>query len=117
MGCKVIIKEGKRRRYIGFQIFFKDAQDSLSKQDVITALRKKCQELYDVDVKAKRIFLVKFEGDTGIVRCKHIEKENTIELLKNIKEIKTIDVEIKTLGTSGTIKSLEKKHLKKKKMS
>jgi RNase P/RNase MRP subunit POP5 len=112
--CKVIIKEGNRRRYIGFQIFFKKNKDSLSKQDIISALKSKCKELYDVDIKAKRIFLVKFNEDTGIVRCKHTEKDATIKILYNIKKIKNdIDIEIKTLGTSGTIKSLEKKHMHK----
>ncbi len=112
MRCEVIIKQGNRRRYVGFQVFLKNKKGSISKQDVIAAIRRKCQELFDVDVKEKRIFLVKFDKDTGIVRCKHTEKEATIEILQNIKKIKTdTEVEIKTLGTSGTIKSLEKKHM------
>lgn len=114
MRCKVIIKQGNRRRYIGFHVFFKNNKESISKQDVIAALSRKCEELFDVEIKAKRIFLVKFDKDTGIVRCKHTEKEATIEILKNIKTIKTdTEVEIKTLGTSGTMKSLEKKHMSK----
>ena len=68
--------------------------------------------LFFVEIKAKRIFLVKFDKDTGIVKCKHTEKEATIEILQKIKTIGTdTEVEIKTLGTSGTIKSLEKKHM------
>jgi len=59
------------------------------------------------------IYLTKFDGEKGIVRCNHIEKENTIKLLKSINKIYSIEVEIKTLGTSGTIKSLMKKHMEK----
>ena len=57
------------------------------------------------------INLIRFEGQKGIVRCNHIEKENTIKLLKSIKNISSHKVEIETLGTSGTIKTLMRKHL------
>jgi len=57
------------------------------------------------------IYLTRFDGEKGIVRCNHIEKENTIKLLRSIKKIYSNEVEIKTLGTSGTIKSLIKKHM------
>ncbi len=59
------------------------------------------------------IYLTKFDGEKGIVRCNHIEKENTIKLLRSINKIYSNEVEIKTLGTSGTIKSLMKKHMEK----
>ena len=59
------------------------------------------------------IYLTKFDGGKGIVRCNHIEKENTIKLLRSINKIYSNEVEIKTLGTSGTIKSLMKKHMEK----
>ena len=53
--------------------------------------------------------LIRFDGKKGIIKCNHIEKENTIELLKSIK-----NVNIKPIGTSGTIKALQKKHMNKK---
>jgi len=59
------------------------------------------------------IYLTKFDGEKGIVRCNHIEKENTIKLLRSINKIYSNEVEIKTLGTSGTIKALMKKHMEK----
>jgi RNase P/RNase MRP subunit POP5 len=59
------------------------------------------------------IYLTKFDGEKGIVRCNHIEKENAIKLLRSINKIYSNEVEIKTLGTSGTIKSLMKKHMEK----
>ena len=57
------------------------------------------------------IRLIRFDGEKGILRCNHIEKENAITLLKSIKEIDSEIVNFETVGTSGTIKSLMKKHM------
>jgi RNase P/RNase MRP subunit POP5 len=57
------------------------------------------------------IYLVRFDGQKGIIRCNHFEKENTILLLKTINKILSNKIKIKTLGTSGTIKALLKKHM------
>jgi len=57
------------------------------------------------------ISLIKFDGEKGILRCNHIEKENTINLLKSIKEINSQTVTFETVGTSGTIKSLLRKYM------
>jgi len=57
------------------------------------------------------INLIRFDGEKGILRCNHTEKENTIDLLRSIKEINSEKVNFETIGTSGTIKSLIKKHM------
>jgi len=57
------------------------------------------------------IRLIRFNGKTGILRCNHTEKDNTIKLLKSIKKISSNKVSIETFGTSGTIKSLIRKHM------
>lgn len=57
------------------------------------------------------IRLIRFDGSTGIIKCNHTEKENTIKLLRSIKKIISKDVSIETLGTSGTIKALIRKHM------
>jgi RNase P/RNase MRP subunit POP5 len=57
------------------------------------------------------IYLVRFDGHRGVVKCNHIEKENTIKLLKSIKKISSYNISIETLGTSGTIKALIRKHM------
>ena len=57
------------------------------------------------------IRLIRFEEDKGIVKCNHIEKDNTINLLKSIKEISSSKIKIDTVGTSGTIKALIEKHM------
>jgi RNase P/RNase MRP subunit POP5 len=58
------------------------------------------------------IRLIRFEDESGIIKCNHIEKENVINLLKSIKKIDNYDVEVDTIATSGTIKSLINKHFK-----
>jgi RNase P/RNase MRP subunit POP5 len=47
----------------------------------------------------------------GIVKCKHTQKDSTIKLLRSIKTISSNKIDIETLGTSGTIKTLIKKHM------
>jgi len=78
---------------------------------MISTLRDQCINLYNRECKELKIFLTRFDGNKGIVRCKHTEKDNTINLLNSIKEISNSKVEIKTVGTSGTIKALIRKHM------
>ena len=59
------------------------------------------------------IYLIRFDGRRGIVKCNHIDKDNTINLLTSIDNINSHKIKIKTLGTSGTIKSLIRKHMDK----
>lgn len=57
------------------------------------------------------LFVLRFNGREGIIRCRHTEKENTIKILTSINMIDDKKVEIITLGTSGTIKALVNKHM------
>jgi len=59
------------------------------------------------------IYLIRFDGRKGIVKCNHIDKDNTINLLTSIGNIYSHKIKIKTIGTSGTIKSLIRKHMDK----
>ncbi|MCK4415653.1 MAG: hypothetical protein KAU84_00725 [Thermoplasmatales archaeon] len=110
MRCISIIKEGRRRRYVGFDILY-TKKSLIDKSEIILELRKQCRTLFDKDCRDMGIYLIRFDGEKGIVRCNHIEKDNTIKLLRSIKDIGTKKVSIETLGTSGTIKSLIKKHM------
>jgi len=56
--------------------------------------------------------LIRFDGTNGILKCNHIEKENTIKLLQSIQNISSNKVQLKTLATSGTIKALTTKYIK-----
>ena len=107
---QTIIHEGKRRRYIGF-IIKSNKPFNITKEDVISELRKQCKSLFKKDCRELGVYLIKFNNYKGIVRCKHTEKDNTINLLKSIKSISSNKLDIETLGTSGTIKSLIKKHM------
>ncbi len=106
-----ISKEGRRQRYIGFQISTNTKQPSIDRSAMIVALRQQCQYLFDTECKTLGIYLTKFNGTQGIVRCSHREKDRTIQVLTAISEIASHKVTIETLGTSGTIKSLMKKHM------
>ncbi|UCB58063.1 MAG: hypothetical protein JSV67_05515 [Thermoplasmatales archaeon] len=106
--CKFIIKELSRRRYIGFKV---NSKQDIEKNDLIFEIQKQCNIIFNKKCKEMGIFLVRFKNTEGIIRCNHIEKENTIKLLKSIKKIKNYKVGIDTIGTSGTIKSLVRKHL------
>ena len=106
-----IVKEGRRRRYIGFEINSYANHFQIKKDEVIHGIRRKCKQLFNKDCKELGIFLVRFEKDIGIIRCNHIEKNNTIKLLISIDNISSYKVNIETLGTSGTIKSLIRKHM------
>jgi len=108
-----IIKDGRRRRYIGFVIKASIEDQHIKRFEIIGEIKRQCRQLFSKDCKELGIYLTRFDGEKGIVRCNHIEKENTIKLLKSINKIYSIEVEIKTLGTSGTIKSLVRKHMEK----
>lgn len=105
-----IIKEGRRRRYIGFNISTIDKKP-ITKDDLIDAVRMKCSTLFKKDFRDMELFILRFNGEKGIIRCKHLEKENTIKLLISIEKIGSKKVKIDTIATSGTIKSLVNKHM------
>ncbi len=77
---------------------------------MINAIRNKCSNLYKEDCKKMGLYLVRFDGEKGILRCRHTQKDKTINLLNFIEKIDKDKVKIKTIATSGTIKSLVKKH-------
>ena len=107
-----IIKEGRRRRYIGFEV--KSLKDvCFTKKQIIEEIQKKCPFFFEKDFKEAGIYLIKYNDEKGIVRCKHTDKETTIKLLKSINKISNKKVTIETIGTSGTIKSLVRKHIEK----
>lgn len=113
MRCYYItVKDGRRRRYIGFKIESqRDKTAHFEKSEMIQEIREQTLNLFNKNYNDMGIYLIRFDGEQGIVKCNHTEKENTIKLLKSIKQISSDNVEIETLGTSGTIKALIKKHM------
>ena len=99
-----------RPRYILFHINCENPQLNIDRADMISSLRSSCKKNFHCSLKEKTMFLTRFNGIKGIVRCSHTEIDATITVLCRIKEIKHEKVSISTIATSGTIKSLIKKH-------
>lgn len=113
MRCKIILKFKHRRRYIGFYIDNLDKKNVFKKFDLIDEIKNKCIEIYGSNPKSMGIFVIKFDGYKGIVKCNHIKKDETIKILNSINKLSDIKVKIITVGTSGTIKKLIIKHMNK----
>jgi len=106
-----IIRNGVRRRYIGFVVESLKEKPCIDKSEMIREIRRQCRHIFDKDCREMGVYLVNFDGAKGIVRCNHVEKENTILLLESIDKVSSCDVVLKTVGTSGTIKTLVRKHM------
>ena len=78
---------------------------------MINEIRAMCRTTFNRNCKDMGIYLVRFDGQNGILKCNHVEKDNAIRLLNEIKMVSSKQVDIETIGTSGTIKSLIKKHM------
>ena len=78
---------------------------------MINEIREQCRHVFNKDCNEMNLRLIRFDGTKGILKCSHTEKVNAIKLLKSIKKISSKKVDIETVGTSGTIKSLIKKHM------
>ena len=80
---------------------------------MIYEIKKNSFNLFNQNLSEMGIYLIRFDGCRGIIKCNNMNKEKTIQLLKSIKKISSNDIEIITLGTSGTIKGLINKHMQK----
>ena len=81
----MVVKDKKgRHRYILFAV-------NTKKEEVIKKIKK-------APIKIKLAF---YNGEYGIIKCSHIEKQEAINFLNNYCKFKTIK-------TSGTIKKLKK---------
>jgi RNase P/RNase MRP subunit POP5 len=104
----LIIKSNRRRRYIGFEI---KSESCLKKSDFIFEIENKWIKKFNEEPRKYGLRLIELEQDLGIIRINYLQKENMIGILNSIKKIKDEKVEITTIATSGTIKSLLKKIL------
>ena len=75
-------------------------------------IQRQCKSLFNKESKEMGIRIIRINGNYGIIKCNHVEKNNLINLLKSIKKIGSKDVKIDTIATSGTIRSLVNKHMK-----
>ncbi|MBU3901817.1 MAG: hypothetical protein KKE04_00410 [Candidatus Thermoplasmatota archaeon] len=93
-----------RRRYIAFEII---SDKTIPRNDVVKMIRKEFVHRY-ISVKP---WLTRYNNNRGLLRCLHTGKDEAIKILTSVKQIGNINVEIKTIGTSGTIKAAMRKYL------
>ncbi|OGS40217.1 MAG: hypothetical protein A3K77_02715 [Euryarchaeota archaeon RBG_13_31_8] len=79
---------------------------------MIFEIKNQCKKIFDTDYKNLGLYLIKYnDRGMGIIKCRHTEKENTIKLLSDIKKVDNIKININTVATSGTIKTLIRKYM------
>ena len=106
----MVVKEKiGRRRYIVFHI---DTIATIDKKSLIYTINNRFN---GSEVFRTTPWVIFIRNNYGLVRCHHLDSKKTIELLGSIRQIVGVNqpVKIKTLGTTGTIKSARKKYLDK----
>jgi len=91
----MVVKDKRgRRRYVAFETSESMDAETVSHEIISSAVR--------LGVRPPK--LIQFEGRRGIVRSLEPEKEATLELLNSA------ELPMKTLRTSGTLKTLRKRY-------
>lgn len=93
-----------RRRYIAFEII---SDKIVPRNEVVKMIRKEFAHRY----RSVKPWLTRYRDNKGLMRCAHTGKNEAIRILNSVKKIGKTDVEIKTVGTSGTIKAAVRKYL------
>lgn len=93
-----------RRRYIAFEII---SDKIVPRNEVVKMIRKEFAHRY----RSVKPWLTRYNNNQGLLRCLHTGKNEAIRILNSVKQIGKINVEIKTTGTSGTIKAAVRKYL------
>jgi RNase P/RNase MRP subunit POP5 len=86
-----------RYRYIAFRL---DGPRAFRRDEVLDALRSS----------SPRLWLVSFEGTSGLVRTTNLEKDAAIRFLNGMDHVSGEAVRLTTLGTSGTIRAATRKY-------
>ncbi len=87
-----------RYRYIAFRV---EGPRAFTRGEVLEALHALPHPLWLVD----------FEDPSGLARCTHLQKDETIASLRSLARIGGEAVRVTTLGTSGTIRAATDKYL------
>jgi RNase P/RNase MRP subunit POP5 len=104
-----MVRRNKRYRYIGFRITFTGNIHSLTNSNLLQSIRKDIRDLFFNNAKDLRLWLIQFDGTSGVIKCRSQEKEHVIHLLQSLKKIGGTPVRITTILTSGTMRGLTKK--------
>ena len=86
-----------RKRYIAFIVKSKkEIKIEELNRAILSAIKNKGLDIYFI-----KPCIVYFEDNKGILRCSHLAKEETIKVLNSVR---SLEISIQTLKTSGTIK-------------
>lgn len=85
--------------------------NKFKKKELKKELNLNCKKNFNKECQEMGINLIKFDGEKGILRCSHTQKDNAIDLINSIKKVNNKEVKFNTVATSGTIKSLVKKYM------
>lgn len=92
-----------RRRYIAFVV----SESTVSNEDLLSALNSSFSQ---IGRKVPKI--IQFDGSRGIVRTSDVDKEKAIEALNNISVERGSSFSLRTLRTSGTLRTLRERYFK-----
>jgi RNase P/RNase MRP subunit POP5 len=105
-----------RRRYIVFKVTGEE-RDKLGFDNLVWSVKKSFDEAGGGILEKARPWIIRFDGENGILRCSHLVKKEAISVMNSTvlysKGNKKIDAKIKTVGTSGTIKRATTKFFSK----
>jgi RNase P/RNase MRP subunit POP5 len=107
-----IVKGNRRHRYINFRVAFIGQNYFITETELIQAIQQQTHDLFSKTSKELGLWVVQFDGNTGIIKCNYTEKEHTIQLLQSLKKIRSQSVIFTTYATSGTIRGITDKKLK-----
>ena len=105
-------KDNRRHRYISFRITLVGHNNLLTDIELIQALRQQTHDLFSKTANELGLWVVRFDGTTGIIKCNHTEKEHIIQLLHSLKKIGSKSISFTTYATSGTIRGITDKKQK-----
>ena len=87
-----------RYRYVAFRL---ESTRAYRREEVLEVMR----------ALTPRLWLVDFEGTSGLVRTTNMEKDAAIAALNGIQAMAGEAVHVTTVGTSGTIRAATRKYL------
>jgi RNase P/RNase MRP subunit POP5 len=100
------VKGTRRHRYISFQIDYKIETAPVTQQAFIGALRRGASKLFSKTLPELGLWVIRFDGTTGILKCHYQQTKNSTMLLHSLTTVGSTAVNITTHATSGTIKAL-----------
>lgn len=99
-------------RYVAFRV---EVDQDVPRQAMIQAIQQAGRHLDAEGFDAADVWLTRFDGARGIVRCRHRGAAFTRELLGGLDHISIakidVPVRVETVGTSGTIRAVVQRHL------